>query len=117
MAMGTGQSKKEAKHAAAKAVLDKMIVDAKEDGSGVGTNSTDPEVKIEIISPYDDKKQGNPIGKLQDMCVSQHWLPPRYKVVNEGLPHARLFTIVCIVFKHQETLRTLSITVSGLMLL
>jgi RISC-loading complex subunit TARBP2 len=43
-AMGTGRSKKEAKHAAAKAVLDKLIVGSKEDGSGVGTNSTVPEV-------------------------------------------------------------------------
>jgi len=43
-AMGTGRSKKEAKHAAAKAVLDKMIIGAKEDGSGVGNNSTIPEV-------------------------------------------------------------------------
>jgi len=43
-AMGTGRSKKEAKHAAAKAVLDKMIVGAKEDGSGVGTNNGIPEV-------------------------------------------------------------------------
>jgi len=43
-AMGTGRSKKEAKHAAAKAVLDKMIVGAKEDGSGVGTNNSIPEV-------------------------------------------------------------------------
>jgi hypothetical protein len=42
-AMGTGRSKKEAKHAAAKAVLDKMIVSSQEDGS-VGTNSTVPEV-------------------------------------------------------------------------
>jgi hypothetical protein len=43
-AMGTGRSKKEAKHAAAKAVLDKMIINSKEEGSGVGTNSTVVEV-------------------------------------------------------------------------
>jgi len=43
-AMGTGRSKKEAKHAAAKAVLDKMIIGAKEEDAGVGTNSTIPEV-------------------------------------------------------------------------
>jgi hypothetical protein len=42
--MGTGRSKKEAKHAAAKAVLDKMIVGSQEGGSCVGTNSTVPEV-------------------------------------------------------------------------
>jgi RISC-loading complex subunit TARBP2 len=37
-AMGTGRSKKEAKHAAAKAVLDKLIVNSQGDSS-LGTNS------------------------------------------------------------------------------
>ncbi|GFG37203.1 hypothetical protein Cfor_09333, partial [Coptotermes formosanus] len=104
VAMGTGRSKKEAKHAAAKAVLDKLIVGSKEDGSGVGTNSTVPEVKTEIISPYEDKIPGNPIGTLQEMCMSRRWPPPSYEMVNEeGLPHERLFTIACVVFKHRET--------------
>jgi hypothetical protein len=43
-AMGTGRSKKEAKHAAAKAILDKMIVGVQEGGSAVSNNSTVPEV-------------------------------------------------------------------------
>jgi hypothetical protein len=43
-AMGTGPSKKKAKQAAAKALLDEMATGAKEDSSGVGTNSTIPEV-------------------------------------------------------------------------
>ncbi|PNF15476.1 Interferon-inducible double-stranded RNA-dependent protein kinase activator A [Cryptotermes secundus] len=103
VAMGTGRSKKEAKHAAAKAVLDKLIGSSQEDGS-VGTNSTVPEVKAEIISPYDDKIPGNPIGTLQEMCMSRRWPPPGYEMVNEeGLPHERLFTIACVVFKHRET--------------
>jgi hypothetical protein len=37
-AMGTGSSKKEAKHAAAKSVLDQLIVSSQGDGS-LGTNS------------------------------------------------------------------------------
>ncbi|KAJ4430993.1 hypothetical protein ANN_19586 [Periplaneta americana] len=104
-AMGTGRSKKEAKHAAAKAVLDKMIVGSQEDGSGgVGANNAVSEVKAEIISPYDDKIPGNPIGTLQEMCMSRRWPPPSYEMVNEeGLPHERLFTIACVVFKHRET--------------
>ena len=53
-AMGTGPSNEEAKHAAAKALLDEMAAGAKalldematgakQGGSGVGTNSTIPE--------------------------------------------------------------------------
>jgi hypothetical protein len=60
--------------------------------------------KAEIISPYDDKIPGNPIGTLQEMCMSRRWPPPGYEMVNEeGLPHERLFTIACVVFKHRET--------------
>lgn len=37
------------------------------------------------------------------MCMSRHWPQPRYEMVNEeGLPHERLFTIACVVFKHRE---------------
>jgi hypothetical protein len=42
--IGSGRSKKEAKHAAARAVLDKMIVGSQKHGSCVGTNSTVPEL-------------------------------------------------------------------------
>jgi RISC-loading complex subunit TARBP2 len=43
-AMGTGRSKKEAKHAAAKAVLDKLIVGSQEGTGSDCANSTLPEV-------------------------------------------------------------------------
>ena len=43
LAMGTGRSKKEAKHAAAKAVLDKMVVAQEEGTNSSGANSTVPE--------------------------------------------------------------------------
>jgi len=42
-AMGKGRSKTEAKQTAAKALLEVMAALAKEDGSGVDTNSTRPE--------------------------------------------------------------------------
>ncbi|GLG99032.1 Maternal effect protein staufen [Gryllus bimaculatus] len=104
VAMGTGRSKKEAKHAAAKALLDKMIVGPGDEGSiPVGNSNTMPEVKNEIVSPYDDKIPGNPIGSLQEMCMSRRWPPPSYEMVTEeGLPHERLFTIACTVFKQRE---------------
>ncbi|XP_066997982.1 protein Loquacious isoform X2 [Anabrus simplex] len=106
VAMGTGRSKKEAKHAAAKALLDKIILAPGEEGVlTVGANLGIPEgVKNEIISPYDDKITGNPIGSLQEMCMNRRLPPPCYEMVNEeGLPHERLFTIACIVFKLRET--------------
>ncbi|GLG99033.1 Interferon-inducible double stranded RNA-dependent protein kinase activator A B [Gryllus bimaculatus] len=60
-------------------------------------------LKNEIVSPYDDKIPGNPIGSLQEMCMSRRWPPPSYEMVTEeGLPHERLFTIACTVFKQRE---------------
>ncbi|XP_049778534.1 RISC-loading complex subunit tarbp2 isoform X1 [Schistocerca cancellata] len=105
VAMGTGRSKKEAKHSAAKALLDKMMVTANSGDDGVVVNSENiSEVKTEILSPYDNKIPGNPIGSLQEMCMSRRWPPPNYEMVHEeGLPHERLFTIACYVFKYKET--------------
>jgi dsRNA-specific ribonuclease len=38
------------------------------------------------------------------MCLKFNWPLPSYKVVREaGLPHARVFTIGCMVSEHQET--------------
>lgn len=46
---------------------------------------------------------GNPVGWLQEMCMSRWWPPPSYEMVHqEGLPHERLFTIACEVLKHRE---------------
>lgn len=46
----------------------------------------------------------NPIGLLQELCMSRRWPPPAYETeFEEGLPHERQFTISCVVFKHKET--------------
>jgi RISC-loading complex subunit TARBP2 len=102
--VGTGRSKKEAKHAAAKAILDKLI--GQNDASvapGPG-QAPIPDVTSQIVSPFDDKIPGNPIGTLQEMCMARRWPPPTYELrAEKGLPHERLFTIACVVFKHIET--------------
>lgn len=54
-------------------------------------------------SDFEDKVMGNPIGWLQEMCMSRRWPPPCYDMESEeGLPHERMFTIICQVFKHKE---------------
>lgn len=46
---------------------------------------------------------GNPIGWLQEMCMSRRWPPPSYDMEHEeGLPHERQFTIACQVLKFRE---------------
>lgn len=50
-----------------------------------------------------DKVVGNPIGWLQEMCMSRRWPPPTYETETEvGLPHERLFTIACTILNFRE---------------
>ncbi|XP_058817626.1 interferon-inducible double-stranded RNA-dependent protein kinase activator A homolog isoform X1 [Topomyia yanbarensis] len=98
-AMGTGKSKKEAKHAAAKALIDKLT----------GISFSDPPAggisikSLEQVADGDDEPTGNPIGWLQEMCMARRWPPPTYETEMEvGLPHERQFTIACAVLKYRE---------------
>jgi len=56
-----------------------------------------------VTSPYDDGIPGNPVGNLQEICISHRWAPPSYLLDGEnGLPHEREFVITCIVESYQE---------------
>ncbi|XP_031369776.1 RISC-loading complex subunit tarbp2-like isoform X4 [Apis laboriosa] len=103
-AMGTGKSKKEAKHAAARAVLDKLCRLNSESPDSPLPNSIPDSENLQELSGYGEEKIiTNPIGALQEMCMSRHWPPPKYTIENEeGLPHERQFTIVCSVLKYRE---------------
>ncbi|XP_016839605.1 interferon-inducible double-stranded RNA-dependent protein kinase activator A isoform X1 [Nasonia vitripennis] len=111
VAMGTGRSKKEAKHAAAKAVLDKLIgVNTENAEAPIPNSIPDENFPLssqniqEIQSGYGEEKVvNNPIGSLQEMCMSRHWPPPKYSMEGEeGLPHERQFTIVCSILKYRQ---------------
>ena len=57
-----------------------------------------PDLASKILSPYDDGIQGNPVGTLQELCMSRRWPPPVYDLNHEeGLPHERMFTIHCVI--------------------
>lgn len=97
-AMGTGKSKKEAKHAAAKALIDKLTGNAL-----LEQNLTNLSIKTENTGEGDEEPTGNPIGWLQEMCMARRWPPPTYETEKEvGLPHERQFTIACSVLKYRE---------------
>ncbi|XP_017886263.1 RISC-loading complex subunit tarbp2-like isoform X2 [Ceratina calcarata] len=104
-AMGTGKSKKEAKHAAARAVLDKLCrLNSESPDSPLQNNIPDSSESLQELPGYGEEKIiTNPIGALQEMCMSRHWPPPKYTIENEeGLPHERQFTIVCSILKYRE---------------
>ncbi|KAK6620325.1 hypothetical protein RUM44_006726 [Polyplax serrata] len=100
VALGTGRSKKVAKHAAAKNILEKLVGEVVRDEATPSTNATN--IPNQAVNSY-DKISGNPIGTLQEMCISHRWQPPTYEMTSEeGLPHERQFTIACVVFQYRE---------------
>ncbi|CAH2018571.1 unnamed protein product [Acanthoscelides obtectus] len=104
VATGTGRSKKDAKHAAAKNLLDVLTgkMTSEQANQSNGTPGA-ADITSQVVSPYDDKVMGNPIGWLQEMCMSRRWPPPSYEMEHEeGLPHERQFTIACQVLKFRE---------------
>lgn len=96
--MGAGRSKKEAKHQAARNLIDKLT------GVQISDQILPPATNGDASKEYDDKINGNPIGWLQELCMARRWPPPLYETEEEvGLPHERQFTIACIVSKYRET--------------
>lgn len=125
-AIGAGKSKKEAKHSAAKALIDKLT-GVSYTVSEISTtmngnieyakffNISDSKeffflIKIcpylqssDLNSSLDSNVFGNPIGWLQELCTARRWPPPMYENELElGLPHERQFTIACVVSKYRE---------------
>ncbi|XP_041979302.1 interferon-inducible double-stranded RNA-dependent protein kinase activator A homolog isoform X1 [Aricia agestis] len=103
VAMGTGRSKKEAKHSAAKALLDKLTGAAP---ANEPANGNIPDAAT-VVPSFEDKQMGNPVGWLQELCMSRFWPPPSYHAENDDnvtrrLPHERQFTIICTLLKRRE---------------
>jgi len=101
IASGQGQSKKKAKHAVAKAVLDMVLGNQAGGGGlqevpgGAPAVAADPSLG-QLVSPYDDGIPGNPVGQLQELCMAYRYPPPTYELAGEeGLPHERTFTVAC----------------------
>ncbi|XP_064456148.1 RISC-loading complex subunit TARBP2-like isoform X2 [Ornithodoros turicata] len=116
VANATGQSKKKAKHAAARALLEKLLADdgpfSKFRASVLeGLPAMDaadpvkgsPDASKNVASTEEDGIPGNPVGELQERCMKERWRPPYYETVaEEGLPHERTFAISCLVNNFNE---------------
>ncbi|XP_033171330.1 RISC-loading complex subunit tarbp2-like isoform X2 [Drosophila mauritiana] len=94
-AMGAGRSKESAKNAADRAVIDEL--------SGAQLPESPSSSAGPSVTGGGDAGEetvGNPIGRLQELCVQLRWPPPSYEA-EVGLPHERVFTIACSVLHHR----------------
>ncbi|XP_014471218.1 PREDICTED: RISC-loading complex subunit TARBP2-like isoform X2 [Dinoponera quadriceps] len=108
-ATGTGRCKKDAKHEAANAMLTTIAahrnypqLPASPAKSPVSTPLPDPlpvSPRLPANVPF-----VNTIGALQDLCAENNLQEPEYFPVSDlGPPHARVFTIRCVVSNFTET--------------
>jgi RISC-loading complex subunit TARBP2 len=101
-AIGSGRSKKEAKHDAAQCLLNRL------NAQGI-TLASDPDTVdmldvSDITSPYKGMLQENAVGALQELCMLNDIPVPEYTVTgDEGPPHAKQFTMMCQVSKLTES--------------
>lgn len=83
--MAIGRSKKEAKHAAAKALIDKLTGMNISDSfyQTKGSPNANGSSNNNANNNFDEKNPlSNPIGMLQEFCMQKHWPPPQYQVRN-----------------------------------
>jgi len=96
---GSGSSKKQAKHAAARAMLDKL------DGRVPAQDGQTPLPPVQD-STNGPQAPGNTVGALQELCVKHGYPMPTYDLdpgATGGQPHQRNFSILCCVGKLRET--------------
>ncbi|XP_061932018.1 interferon-inducible double-stranded RNA-dependent protein kinase activator A homolog [Apis cerana] len=108
IASGIGRSKKDAKHEAAKAMLEIIAthrgylqLPASPAQSPVRTPLPPTIPEIPRIPP--DIPFVNAVGALQDLCVENNLQDPKYQQISDvGPPHAKIFTIECEVATLKE---------------
>jgi len=95
-ATGTGSSKKQAKHNAARAMLDKL------DGRVPAQDGQQP--LPEVNDTNGSQAPTNMVGALQEVCVKHGFPMPTYSMGQGGnsQPHQRSFVMVCTVGKYKE---------------
>jgi dsRNA-specific ribonuclease len=97
-AIASGQSKKKARHAAARDAIDKLRLKKDLNFDGINFETMAPVEDEEITkSAYSTAiNEANPVGKLQEICMKMRVNPPDYDTCDErGLAHERVFFLSC----------------------
>lgn len=93
----SGQSKKKARHAAAREAIDKLRqrADLNLEGINFDNMATVEEPATQSVYAI-AANEANPVGKLQEICMKMRVNPPDYDTMAErGLAHERIFILSC----------------------
>uniref|UniRef100_A0A6G1SGI2 RISC-loading complex subunit tarbp2 n=1 Tax=Aceria tosichella TaxID=561515 RepID=A0A6G1SGI2_9ACAR len=97
-AIASGQSKKKARHAAARDAIEKLRLKKDLNFEGINFETLAPVEEEEVTqSAYSTAiNEANPVGKLQEICMKMRVNPPDYETCDErGLAHERVFFLSC----------------------
>lgn len=95
----SGQSKKKARHAAAKEAIEKLRQRDNLNFDGINFEAMSSIGEPSTKSVYSmTANEANPVGKLQEICMKMRVNPPDYDTCNEkGLAHERIFILSCTI--------------------
>lgn len=98
-AIASGQSKKKARHAAAREAIEKLRKKPDLNFEGINFDSLacidEPSTKSVYAIAINE---ANPVGKLQEICMKMRVNPPDYDTCDErGLAHERVFFLSCSI--------------------
>lgn len=98
-AIASGQSKKKARHAAAREAIEKLRQKPDLNFEGINFDSLTPIDEPSTKSVYEVAiNEANPVGKLQEICMKMRVNPPDYDTCDErGLAHERVFFLSCSI--------------------
>ncbi|KAK7863925.1 hypothetical protein R5R35_014487 [Gryllus longicercus] len=102
-AEGKGHTKKEAKHAASVALLDKILGDMSSNPTSSCTTNSFEDRGKECESSQKYKISKNATSLLNELCMSYNWSLPVYEYLPEsGSGTLKLFTVGCSLLGHTE---------------
>lgn len=95
----SGQSKKKARHAAAREAIEKLRQRDNLNFDGINFEAMTTIGEPSTKSVYSmAANEANPVGKLQEICMKMRVNPPDYDTCNEkGLAHERIFILSCTI--------------------
>lgn len=95
-AIASGQSKRKARHAAARDAIEKLRLKKDLKFDGINFNCLAPEEELTESAYSAALNEANPVGKLQEICMKMRVNPPDYDTCDErGLAHERVFFLSC----------------------